>query len=434
MKFLWIHRWWIFADSAGVKKGKKGAKLKIIPKTGRLGWLDDCSCDELSLGVEIRRFRHFASIQCHWFFALGIGLIWALFTFGVSGEDYDWGDEEAEVRFVERELMLLEAGRDGGFFLEWWTEQGDREKTLKQLEVILADHEESERVAELRSYFADSDASREVFSDEEQSSQLQRSLVVGLPWMLALGGGIWALLVVRKDWRKGGRIWRVAGAFSPWTVLTTFFVAELAVDYFINGSFGGFFYLFFGDDWGLLFENLIWRGAPGLLAAFAIIGSWRGIGRVYGLGESVRWRAVLGSFCVVALLETLLQWLGAESEVIDTSDFLGLADPGWWDLFFDVMDGVVFAPVFEELMFRGVLFLGIVRRLGPLPAAIISSLLFAVVHTQYDAWEIVSVGIFGMACCWLTWRTGSIKSSIVLHMIYNGLVTAWVYVLYQMPL
>ena len=69
-----------------------------------------------------------------------------------------------------------------------------------------------------------------------------------------------------------------------------------------------------------------------------------------------------------------------------------------------------------------------------MPAAPGSSILFAVVHTQYDPWEFISVGVFGLACCWLTWHTGPLKSSIVLHMVYNALITVGVYLVYQMPL
>lgn len=64
----------------------------------------------------------------------------------------------------------------------------------------------------------------------------------------------------------------------------------------------------------------------------------------------------------------------------------------------------------------------------------VSAVLFAMVHTQYDLWGMLSVGIFGLGCCWLTWKTGSIKSSIILHMVENGLITLSVWIFYQMPL
>lgn len=366
---------------------------------------------------------------------MGIGLFWAFLHFGLSGDEAGWDSEEGEVRFVERELLLLEAGRDEGAFLAWWTGQDEREETIAQLETIMADHEETARVAELRWYLAeDVESGRELFSEEEQRVLLGRSLLAGLPWVLAFGGAFVAGWMGRKDWQLGGRISRLTGAWSPSTVLVVVFLAHILGDYFIYDAVAGWLFVIFGDDWGFLLSNFLWRGGAAILASFALIGSWRGIGRVFGLRQAVRWRPVLGVFCVLVLCESLQQLVGVSSEVLDPSDFFLVADPGTWEVLDDVMDGIVFAPIFEEVMFRGVLFLGIVRRLGPRWSALISSTFFALMHTQYDPWEIFSVGVFGLGCCWLTWRTGSLKSSIVLHMIYNGLITASVYLLYQMPL
>lgn len=47
---------------------------------------------------------------------------------------------------------------------------------------------------------------------------------------------------------------------------------------------------------------------------------------------------------------------------------------------------------------------------------------------------VIKIGlVMGLGCCWLVWRTGSIKSEIALHAFYNLLITLDVYLLYQMP-
>ncbi|MEJ6580448.1 MAG: CPBP family intramembrane metalloprotease [Akkermansiaceae bacterium] len=109
-----------------------------------------------------------------------------------------------------------------------------------------------------------------------------------------------------------------------------------------------------------------------------------------------------------------------------------MTDPDTLTIFQDVLSAVVVAPIFEELLFRGVLFMGLMKRIRPVPAALVSSTLFALMHTQYDPWGLLSVGVMGLVCCWLVWRTGSIKWGVALHAIYNLVITVDVYLLYQM--
>ncbi len=363
-----------------------------------------------------------------------MGLYWAFLTFGLSNYDDDFIAEEFEIRFVEREIVGLEAVDDANPLVRFWADQGDRETDYDQLEELLSDHEESERVNQLRAYLAESEASEEMYSEREQDSQLWRVMVAQAVWFFALPGALVAMWMVRRNWRKRGKIWRVLGVWEPSVIWALFFLISILCDYFIFNNLGGILYQFFGDHWGGLLSDFFWRGGAALLASFVMVGSWGGIWRVYRLGQAVRWRAVFGTFSVLALLGSLQAWLGGVSEILDPYAFYFVVDPTGWDLLFDFMNGVVYAPIFEEMMFRGVLFLGLLKKWGPVPAALVSSIFFASIHTQYDLWEIFSVGVFGLGCCWLTWRTGSLKSSIVLHMIYNGLATSWVYLVYQMPL
>jgi membrane protease YdiL (CAAX protease family) len=380
--------------------------------------------------MQIRRFRHFSRMRCHWVFALGIGLFWAWLSFGY-GWGGSWETDEGNVRYVERELVFLEAGKDGGTFLEWWTGQDEREKTTKQLLKVLEGVWETERVIELREHLR---GEKELpLSEEAKKAQLRRSFVVGIPYLLAMMGGLFVIWVGRKNWREGGPRWCLTRDWSVALVLVVFFLGEFVGEFCIYPSVGLFVLLFADPYWGDIWASFVWRSAGPIVAAFALIGSWSGIGRVFGLGEAVRWRAVLAVFCVLSLFEWLRQVAGASSVEIDPGDFLLDVNPDGWILFSDVLKSVVFAPIFEELMFRGVLFICLMRQLGGLKAALLSSLIFALVHTQYDAWEMASVGVFGLGCCWLTWRTGSLKPGIALHMLYNGLITLDVFLLYKAP-
>ena len=84
-----------------------------------------------------------------------------------------------------------------------------------------------------------------------------------------------------------------------------------------------------------------------------------------------------------------------------------------------MVSACLLAPLAEELLYRGVLFRSFWSRLGVLPAALVSSAIFAVLHF-YDGYGLLSVGFFGLACAFLYATTGSLGSCIALHMLYNS--------------
>jgi len=80
---------------------------------------------------------------------------------------------------------------------------------------------------------------------------------------------------------------------------------------------------------------------------------------------------------------------------------------------------VVLTPIFEELIFRGVLFQGLRRRLPFWWSAIITSVIFAVAHGQWN----VAVDTFALSfiLCFLVERSNSILPAIFLHALKNSL-------------
>lgn len=80
---------------------------------------------------------------------------------------------------------------------------------------------------------------------------------------------------------------------------------------------------------------------------------------------------------------------------------------------------VILAPIAEEILFRGYLF-GKLRKHAPVWVAIlITSLLFAFVHFQWNV--AIDVFVLSIVLCLLRLRTGSLWAPIVLHMIKNGI-------------
>ncbi len=79
---------------------------------------------------------------------------------------------------------------------------------------------------------------------------------------------------------------------------------------------------------------------------------------------------------------------------------------------------VLFAPIGEELFYRGLAFSGLAAW-GFLPAAVISSALFAISH--FDSGSLIPFTALGMVMAWLYWRSGSLWDAIAFHCLFNSL-------------
>ena len=78
------------------------------------------------------------------------------------------------------------------------------------------------------------------------------------------------------------------------------------------------------------------------------------------------------------------------------------------------------APLLEEMLFRGFLFSGIAASFpGPSGAIFTTSLLWAIIHVQYDYFWMFSIFIIGLALGMVRYKTGSIVLTFVLHAAIN---------------
>jgi membrane protease YdiL (CAAX protease family)/uncharacterized RDD family membrane protein YckC len=83
---------------------------------------------------------------------------------------------------------------------------------------------------------------------------------------------------------------------------------------------------------------------------------------------------------------------------------------------------VIAAAVAEEIFFRGFVFGGFRRRFSFPVAAVFAALLFGAIHASNGSWTIIpQLAFFGLLLCWVYEETGSIYSTIPLHMLNNTL-------------
>lgn len=87
---------------------------------------------------------------------------------------------------------------------------------------------------------------------------------------------------------------------------------------------------------------------------------------------------------------------------------------------------VVFAPIAEEVLFRGYLYGKLRTITGAVVSSILASALFGAVHGQWNV--AIDTFILSMAMCGLREITGSIWAGTFLHMIKNGLAFFLIFV------
>jgi membrane protease YdiL (CAAX protease family) len=176
-------------------------------------------------------------------------------------------------------------------------------------------------------------------------------------------------------------------------------------------------------------DDLALRVAVGLpvqcvsVALFCVgVAKWRGgVVQTLGLRMPKRGWLVLGVVPASLASDTLLAWLSEHAAWLDLGGLdlmagaMALDDP--WPMVVGA-SVVIGAPIYEELLFRGVMYEGIRRgRLGHWGAIVGTGLLFAGFHG--DPLHIAGVLILGVYMSWVRWATGSLFTSMGAHFLNN---------------
>jgi membrane protease YdiL (CAAX protease family) len=85
-----------------------------------------------------------------------------------------------------------------------------------------------------------------------------------------------------------------------------------------------------------------------------------------------------------------------------------------------VLTGLVLTPVIEELLFRGVLYQALRRRMSIGSAALISAFIFALMHGQIVL--LIPFTIMGVVLALIYERSGSLWPTILVHACNNGII------------
>jgi membrane protease YdiL (CAAX protease family) len=212
-----------------------------------------------------------------------------------------------------------------------------------------------------------------------------------------------------------------------WTTLGWSVVALLI------GNFAGFGALLWLRGWDLLLRTpsdgvpvTIFVVLSNLITTMVlVIAVWlgrSGLSEYFALNWPSRRDLTLGIGALVILIaanDGLLYFTGRDLVTsFQLQSYTTAAAAGWLPA---MLAAVIFvAPAGEEAMFRGFLFRGWVRSpRSASPAIVVISLLWAILHVQYDWAGVLQVFVVGLFLGWMRWRSGSLILTFFLHGLFN---------------
>ena len=87
----------------------------------------------------------------------------------------------------------------------------------------------------------------------------------------------------------------------------------------------------------------------------------------------------------------------------------------FWSSFLVV---AIFAPIFEEWLCRGMVLRGLLTKMKPVWAIVISALFFAVIHA--NPWQALNAFLIGLVMGYVYYKTGSLLLTMLIHFVNNG--------------
>ena len=87
----------------------------------------------------------------------------------------------------------------------------------------------------------------------------------------------------------------------------------------------------------------------------------------------------------------------------------------FWASFLTV---AIFAPIFEEWLCRGMVLRGLLTRMKPAWAIVVSALFFAVIHA--NPWQALNAFLIGLVMGYVYYKTGSLILTMIIHFVNNG--------------
>ncbi len=132
--------------------------------------------------------------------------------------------------------------------------------------------------------------------------------------------------------------------------------------------------------------------------------------------ELIHALAITALFLFVEILAVSL--FGANESVDYPNDFLSAREAGGLLIF--LIGGCIAGPLMEEFVVRGFMFRGWSQSfLGPIGAIVLTSMLWAMAHTQYDWFGRFWIFVSGLVLGHFRWRSNSTWLAVMCHSAIN---------------
>ncbi len=136
---------------------------------------------------------------------------------------------------------------------------------------------------------------------------------------------------------------------------------------------------------------------------------------------------LVASYVIILAHNVILTLLGVDTQGDQILElFAALDSPVWF-----ILVGVIFAPLVEELFFRGFLFQGFRQKYGWVKGGLLSSVIFGMAHL--DPVAFIPTTILGILLAYMYHRSNSVWPGIILHVLVNAMGMCAAYAATQMP-
>ena len=271
---------------------------------------------------------------------------------------------------------------------------------------------------------------------------LQRAGLIGSIYGALVLAGLIINVVLLVRWRR--RPFPLRPALNrllewPWTgrevgLLLAVLLAGFAGALFLRGP-----WLRWTADWNLspvssllLLQSALFHGAGLFTVLVLLVVRRRSPRDAFGtelfrfpldlLKGAVALLAVLPMLLVLTLLFHLVLHLLGHQPSLQEVAFAIADEPNRWMRIYFVVLAVGLAPLFEEVLFRGLLLPVLARRYGTWAAVLVSAFLFAVIHGHLPSFVTLFALSAALSAAYIL--SGSLLVPITMHALFNAITTA----------
>jgi membrane protease YdiL (CAAX protease family) len=124
----------------------------------------------------------------------------------------------------------------------------------------------------------------------------------------------------------------------------------------------------------------------------------------------------------IIIIATIVLLFGVISPIVSLIPIPEFLRQVWEDTanqtgIFTFITMVIAAPILEELLFRGIILDGLLKKYSPTTAILLSSILFGIAHL--NPWQFVMALLIGVFSGWIYSETRSLLPSIIIHTTGN---------------